>query len=45
LNQGQFARTLVKVQQFQVNVDATQNANNAQTWKEICFDYVDTKKL
>jgi clathrin heavy chain len=44
-NWGRLARTIVKVQQLQAAINASQNANNAQTWKEVYFDYVDAKEF
>eukprot|EP00775_Hariotina_reticulata_P002628 gene2628-2929_t len=40
-NWGRLASTLVRLHRFQEAVDAARKANNAKTWKEVCFACVE----
>ena len=40
-NYGKLASTLVKLHSFQPAVDAARKANNAKTWKEVCYACVE----
>ncbi|GJT21067.1 clathrin heavy chain 1 [Tanacetum coccineum] len=42
---AKLAATLVRLQQFQGDVDVAHKANSAKTWKEVCFACVDVEEF
>jgi len=44
-NWGRLASTLVKLHSYQPAVDAARKANNAKTWKEVCYACVEENEF